>query len=242
MRRASPAPLASAVPGAESCAVRVPSATPWRAEPLGERRSAATSDVSGPTFDTARSPQSAAKTRAYSGSPPMHRPPRATVDPSSRSPLANPHKSSRHSGTLFPPMSDTAPAILGRAELRRDRDRPRRRPAAWSHLVRHDPAQRVFECLRLDDQIEIWLICWMPGHDTGFHDHDLSSGAVVVAQGAVVEERLRLGGPPSLRRYVPGRRLRLLAGGHPSRDPCGYDARDHASTRTRRRCGGWAPT
>jgi predicted metal-dependent enzyme (double-stranded beta helix superfamily) len=77
-------------------------------------------------------------------------------------------------------------------------------PSSWAHLVRHDPAQRVFECVRLDDEVEIWLICWMPGHDTGFHDHDLSSGAVVVAQGTVVEERLRMGGPPSVRRYVPG--------------------------------------
>ena len=91
-------------------------------------------------------------------------------------------------------MTDTTPAILGRAELRRIVTGLAADPSGWSHLVRHDPAQRVFECLRLDDQVEIWLICWMPGHDTGFHDHDLSSGAVVVAQGAVVEERLRLGG------------------------------------------------
>jgi predicted metal-dependent enzyme (double-stranded beta helix superfamily) len=101
-------------------------------------------------------------------------------------------------------MPDTAPAILGRAELRSVVSALAADPSGWSHLVRHDPAQRVVECLRLDDQIEIWLICWMPGHDTGFHDHDLSSGAVVVAQGAVVEERLRLGGAPSLKRYVPG--------------------------------------
>jgi predicted metal-dependent enzyme (double-stranded beta helix superfamily) len=101
-------------------------------------------------------------------------------------------------------MPDATPIILGRAELRRIVTGLAADPEGWSHLVRHDPAQRIFECLRLDDQIEIWLICWMPGQDTGFHDHDLSSGAVVVAQGAVVEERLRLGGPPSLRRYVPG--------------------------------------
>ena len=78
------------------------------------------------------------------------------------------------------------------------------RPQEWRHLVSHDAGRRRYELLRRDDEVEIWLICWMPGHDTGFHDHDLSSGAVVVAQGAVVEERLRLGGPPSVRRYVPG--------------------------------------
>jgi predicted metal-dependent enzyme (double-stranded beta helix superfamily) len=90
-------------------------------------------------------------------------------------------------------MTDLAPAVLGRAELRDLVAGLAAHPEPWSHLVRHDPTQRVFECLRLDDQV-----------DTGFHDHDLSSGAVVVAQGAVVEERLRLGGPPSVRRYVPG--------------------------------------
>jgi predicted metal-dependent enzyme (double-stranded beta helix superfamily) len=77
-------------------------------------------------------------------------------------------------------------------------------PSSWERLVRHDPAQRVFECLRIDDEVEVWLICWMPGHDTGFHDHDLSSGAVAVAQGSVVEERMRLGGAPDVRRYLPG--------------------------------------
>ena len=104
--------------------------------------------------------------------------------------------------TIHTPTS--APAVLGRSELREIVGGLAADPGPWADRVRHDPAQRVFECLRLDEQVEIWLICWMPGHDTGFHDHDLSSGAVVVAQGAVVEERLRLGGPPDVRRYVPG--------------------------------------
>jgi predicted metal-dependent enzyme (double-stranded beta helix superfamily) len=53
--------------------------------------------------------------------------------------------------------------------------------------------------------MEAWLICWMPGHDTGFHDHDLSSGAVTVLSGAVREERLGLGGGETRSRvYGPG--------------------------------------
>jgi hypothetical protein len=43
----------------------------------------------------------------------------------------------------------------------------------------------------------------MPGHDTGFHDHDLSSGAVTVVSGAVLEERLGLARTTS-NIYVPG--------------------------------------
>jgi predicted metal-dependent enzyme (double-stranded beta helix superfamily) len=63
----------------------------------------------------------------------------------------------------------------------------------WAHLVRHDPDQRVFEQVVDEPEVEAWLICWMPGHDTGFHDHDLSSGAVMVLTGAVLEERLGIG-------------------------------------------------
>src|SRR5438046_9440398 len=69
------------------------------------------------------------------------------------------------------------------------------RPELWEHLVHHDPGQRTFELLRDDDEVTAWVICWMEDHDTGFHDHDVSRGAVGVVQGQVVEERLRLNGP-----------------------------------------------
>jgi predicted metal-dependent enzyme (double-stranded beta helix superfamily) len=65
--------------------------------------------------------------------------------------------------------------------------------SAWHHLVRHDPLRRVFEPVLDEPDVEGWLICWMPGHDTGFHDHDVSSGAVTVLSGQVLEERLTVG-------------------------------------------------
>ena len=67
-------------------------------------------------------------------------------------------------------------------------------PAVWEHLVQHSPDQRHYEELRRDDDVAVWLICWMDDHDTGFHDHDLSGGAVAVVDGAVAEDRLALGG------------------------------------------------
>jgi predicted metal-dependent enzyme (double-stranded beta helix superfamily) len=68
------------------------------------------------------------------------------------------------------------------------------RPDVWKDLVHHDPDSRIYEQLLRDQHVEVWLICWMYDHDTGFHDHDVSSGALAVAQGRVREERLGLGG------------------------------------------------
>jgi hypothetical protein len=69
-------------------------------------------------------------------------------------------------------------------------------PAQWRHLVRHTTAERTFEQFRRDQHVDIWVISWTSGSDTGFHDHDLSRGAVAVVDGEVIEERLVLGGPP----------------------------------------------
>jgi hypothetical protein len=102
----------------------------------------------------------------------------------------------------------TAPALqrrdLTRAELRALVAALAAQPARWRHLVNHDPSARTYEQLRRDEHVAVWLICWMDDHDTGFHDHDISCGALAVAQGEIVEERLALGGPPLQRRMRAG--------------------------------------
>lgn len=70
------------------------------------------------------------------------------------------------------------------------------RPELWIEHVKHDTSQRVYEELLSDEHVTAWLICWMDDHDTGFHDHDVSNGAVAVVSGAVLEERLAVDGPP----------------------------------------------
>ena len=72
-------------------------------------------------------------------------------------------------------------------------------PERWRHLVQHRPDERTYAELHRDEHVAIWLICWMDDHDTGYHDHDLSAGAVAVTAGAVREERLVLGGAPAAR-------------------------------------------
>lgn len=68
-------------------------------------------------------------------------------------------------------------------------------PARWQPHVRHEADGRVFVELERDEDASVWLICWTQGHDTGFHDHAGSSGAVVVIAGEVEEQRLRVGAP-----------------------------------------------
>jgi predicted metal-dependent enzyme (double-stranded beta helix superfamily) len=78
------------------------------------------------------------------------------------------------------------------------------RPELWIHFVKHDSTQRQYEELISDDHVTAWLICWMDDHDTGFHDHDRSAGAVAVVSGAVREERLAIDGPPRERTFAAG--------------------------------------
>ena len=81
----------------------------------------------------------------------------------------------------------------------------------WGHLVSHRPDARTYEQLHRDDHVAVWLICWMNDHDTGFHDHDLSAGALSVVRGAIREERLVLGGEPTSRVLSKGRSLAFAA-------------------------------
>jgi hypothetical protein len=93
---------------------------------------------------------------------------------------------------------DQLPSLPGReldaAELRAWVRELAADPALWAEHVRHDTGGRHFVSLYRDSDIDVWLLCWNTVDDTGWHDHDLSSGAVAVTRGAVTENRPRLGG------------------------------------------------
>lgn len=58
----------------------------------------------------------------------------------------------------------------------------------WAALVKHDPNTRYFDQLYRDANLDVWLICWLDAQDTGYHDHELSSGAVHVVEGSLCED------------------------------------------------------
>lgn len=100
------------------------------------------------------------------------------------------------------------PSVPGRtldvAELRAWVDALAARPELWERHLRHDTGGRHYVSLYRDQDIDVWLLCWNTVDDTGWHDHDISSGAVAVTRGAVHELRPRLGGEPALRTVEAG--------------------------------------
>ncbi|MDX6357547.1 MAG: hypothetical protein QOH37_601 [Nocardioidaceae bacterium] len=64
------------------------------------------------------------------------------------------------------------------------------RPETWGHHVAFDDQDRVYVSLHRDAHVDVWLLCWTPENDTGWHDHDVSSGAVRVVSGELVENNL----------------------------------------------------
>ena len=86
-----------------------------------------------------------------------------------------------HAGLLSPAeLEDVACAIA-------------ERPALWRPLVRVDSERRRYELLFEDERMDAWVLSWMPGQATGFHDHDVSGVGLAVAEGGVREDWMRYG-------------------------------------------------
>jgi quercetin dioxygenase-like cupin family protein len=65
-------------------------------------------------------------------------------------------------------------------------------PELWQRHLGFDGEERVYASLHRDAHVDVWLLCWTPQNDTGWHDHDISSGAVAVVAGELVESNLTL--------------------------------------------------
>ncbi|MGW3347946.1 cysteine dioxygenase [Nonomuraea rubra] len=85
--------------------------------------------------------------------------------------------------------------VLDRRELRDLVNELAAHPEEWHEQVDF-PADggRHYASLYRDAYVDVWLLCWRPEDDTGWHDHDISSGAVHVVQGALKECNPRIGG------------------------------------------------
>jgi predicted metal-dependent enzyme (double-stranded beta helix superfamily) len=78
-------------------------------------------------------------------------------------------------------------------------------PGRWRALVSFSDDERHYVSLYRDDHVDVWLLCWTPSNDTGWHDHDISAGAVCVVEGALQESSPRIGGQAASRTVPAGR-------------------------------------
>ena len=86
------------------------------------------------------------------------------------------------------------------------------RPEIWEPLVQTDPEHRCYELIGEDERMDAWVLSWMPGQGTGFHDHYISGVGLCCAAGGVREDLLVYGGndielhlrPGDSRRGGPG--------------------------------------
>jgi predicted metal-dependent enzyme (double-stranded beta helix superfamily) len=76
------------------------------------------------------------------------------------------------------------------------------RTDGWREIVRFQAGRRWYRRLALTDDHEVWLLSWLPGQCTGFHDHGSAAGALAVAQGQVRERTLVAGHRPPVRELI----------------------------------------
>ncbi|MFB4296896.1 cysteine dioxygenase family protein [Actinomadura sp. NTSP31] len=93
-----------------------------------------------------------------------------------------------------PGLADLPARPLDKRELRALVDDLAERPGLWRQHVEFPDGHRHYASLYRDEHVDVWLLCWTPGNDTGWHDHDVSSGAVRVVSGAIEENNPRIGG------------------------------------------------
>jgi predicted metal-dependent enzyme (double-stranded beta helix superfamily) len=99
-----------------------------------------------------------------------------------------------HDGILSPDeLENIAHEIATRADM-------------WEPLVHSDADHRRYELVYEDDRMDAWILSWMPGQGTGFHDHYISGVGLCVASGCVREDLMVYGGKHQSRRLRAGDR------------------------------------
>lgn len=74
----------------------------------------------------------------------------------------------------------------------------------WEPLVHGDADRRRYELVYEDDRMDAWVLSWMPGQGTGFHDHYISGVGLCVASGSVREDLMVYGSKHQSRQLRAG--------------------------------------
>ena len=70
----------------------------------------------------------------------------------------------------------------------------------WEPLITFDPVSRHYARLAVEREFEAWLLTWVPGQGTDWHDHGGSAGAFLTIRGTLSEQQAMVhgDGPPRI--------------------------------------------
>jgi predicted metal-dependent enzyme (double-stranded beta helix superfamily) len=115
---------------------------------------------------------------------------------------------------VHPTITTTEQRVLTPQELSAEVRRLISAPAEWVARVRLDPEGRWYEQIPVNDACELWLISWLPGQSTGFHDHGGANGAFGVVWGQLDEHSVARRAFSSTRKPVPAGEVRSFGPRH----------------------------
>jgi predicted metal-dependent enzyme (double-stranded beta helix superfamily) len=92
-------------------------------------------------------------------------------------------------------MSYRTPSLVRLCWLAQTAQQIASSPEDWLDQVHYDTDERWYLRLAQDAEHEVWLLSWLPGQHTGFHDHGASAGAFAVALGSLAERAAPYGRP-----------------------------------------------
>ena len=121
-------------------------------------------------------------------------------------------------GQSRPGRTRLTPERLGEARLSQIVTALAARPGGWGDVVRFEAGRRWYQRLELADDHEVWLLSWLPGQSTGFHDHGRAAGAFAVAQGQVRERTVAAGQGQPVRNLTVARGSVRAFGPHYAHD------------------------
>jgi predicted metal-dependent enzyme (double-stranded beta helix superfamily) len=105
-------------------------------------------------------------------------------------------------GIQVPAVSAGAGAAISPSRLAQIVRRTAERPELWRPRVQFEADERWYGRLECGDEYEVWLLTWLPGQQTGFHDHGDSCGAFTVASGSLTEQAAVCGRPETRSRRL----------------------------------------
>jgi len=79
-------------------------------------------------------------------------------------------------------------------------------PDSWRPVLRYPApgADRWWTRLESAEGVDVWLLSWLPGHTTEFHDHGDSAAAFTVVEGGLTELRATRAGDTQRHRRRTG--------------------------------------